>query len=987
MAKVDDRANRTKADRGGPEKEAISGTKPAPPPAGSAAPPGVPPAGPATGQVDPRKVLQKNLKGIPIIIVGDVALDWLAANYQHRSDDHPPPPRGATTRIRQDGEDARVREGDESRRWTSQPQVQMLAMASGAWLVENFMVQIGPWEANPHPHYCYRRPRCAEGEVQRQAGDLQIGVAAGVSASLHSGVIQRRTADPETYLHTFTELREFERFFDEHGTCMTLCSKAPPEASQECTQAPTCPLAEARRDGVANPRRTPELASAKEAVVGDATEDRTRLRSIAHRESSKKKSYRIVSPSRYWGPKAGVPGYRPGIDELRRRWYAGEARFQYTKDAKVAAHRNEGSPLILEQEDQFRKDKKLYKLFEPDGKHLIVIFDGGYGFRTRPNGEAGAGKESRWEKILPVQPQNGWNKDEADGSHVVLLLRPPFPDAEENSGNPLWDHLAESYADRTTVVVSAESLRREGINISRSLSWERTAQDFATELWSNPVLRQLSQCRHLIVRFGLTGAIHYHRRSRPGTKGGDHESNLSLFYDPRYVEGEYPDPDPKKHGRMTGMTVLLTATVARSIADGWHRIGSSVDWDLNTWVEAGIRTGLRNCRKLYCHGFGSTPEDVLRLETEDRWTDSFLVPDADLVGGPPILRSEVEYNSTSWALLHFKSEREIEKIAETIVRIGPKEILSGSKQQFPSAKFGDHWVVDREEIESFRSIRNLLQDHRDKRKTLPLSIAVFGPPGSGKSRGVREIANSLSKSSKDVEFKTYNMAQFVQSVELGQALLPIRDFALDGKMAVVFFDEFDSKLDGDRLGWLKYFLPIMQDGEFKHGEGTIKTGGAVFVFAGGTSRTYQEFCRVDAPEDEQIDFRERKGPDFVSRLRGYVNIRGADQQNEADKVYMIRRAISLRSMLRKDYPSLFSNDSELNIDPSNDSELSIDDNVLHALLQIERFKHGSRSLEAILEMSHLANATHFDASRLPSVDQLDMHVDARMFMKILKGTR
>jgi hypothetical protein len=235
-----------------------------------------------------------------------------------------------------------------------------------------------------------------------------------------------------------------------------------------------------------------------------------------------------------------------------------------------------------------------------------------------------------------------------------------------------------------------------------------------------------------------------------------------------------------------------------------------------------------------------------------------------------------------------------------------------------------------------------------------------------------EIAKSIGNP-EDVWFETYNLSQFVEPNELAQALLPVRDVVLDGKLPIVFFDEFDTKLGDTTLGWLKYFLPIMQDCQFKYGERMLKIGKAVFVFAGGTSPTYQKFLPgEDAAPEVKRDFRDRKGPDFVSRLRGYVNVRGANPESDDDRVFIVRRAIFLRSILWRKYGSLFRED-----------EAQIDKNVLHALLRVPTYKHGSRSMEAVLDMSHLVNATQFSVSMLPSISQLDMHIDGKRFMELL----
>ena len=56
---------------------------------------------------------------------------------------------------------------------------------------------------------------------------------------------------------------------------------------------------------------------------------------------------------------------------------------------------------------------------------------------------------------------------------------------------------------------------------------------------------------------------------------------------------------------------------------------------------------------------------------------------------------------------------------------------------------------------------------------------------------------------------------------------------------------------------------------------------------------------------------------------------------------------------------------------------------LRALLKITRYKHESRSMEAILEMSMLTNAKKWEQSYLPSKEQLKLHVDEEQFLRHL----
>ena len=96
----------------------------------------------------------------------------------------------------------------------------------------------------------------------------------------------------------------------------------------------------------------------------------------------------------------------------------------------------------------------------------------------------------------------------------------------------------------------------------------------------------------------------------------------------------------------------------------------------------------------------------------------------------------------------------------------------------------------------------------------------------------------------------------------------------------------------------------MQDGQFQHGQRTHPIGPAVFVFAGSTCSTMEAFIERVTPresaavsgrpaglagaddreneEDEQDRraVRDAKGTDFVSRLKGFVNVIGPNPRND-----------------------------------------------------------------------------------------------------------
>ena len=221
----------------------------------------------------------------------------------------------------------------------------------------------------------------------------------------------------------------------------------------------------------------------------------------------------------------------------------------------------------------------------------------------------------------------------------------------------------------------------------------------------------------------------------------------------------------------------------------------------------------------------------------------------------------------------------------------------------PVETVGDWSSVDRTEIENLRSVRNILDEYvqqglRGGHVSGPLPIAVFGPPGAGKTFAVRQIATVLLPGR--IARLEYDLSQLQSDSELRAAFHEIRDVSLQGRLALVFWDEFDSPLGGQPLGWLRHFLAPMADGRFREGAGFHPLGRAIFVFAGGTSPSFDAFIRFG---DERLE-RSAKKPDFISRLRGYVNVTGPNPLNDDDVAWPLRRALTLRSLVAARAPQM-----------------------------------------------------------------------------------
>jgi hypothetical protein len=552
---------------------------------------------------------------------------------------------------------------------------------------------------------------------------------------------------------------------------------------------------------------------------------------------------------------------------------------------------------------------------------LIIIDDENNGFNESPD---------YWPEGLKNAEMN---------PTVIYKMNNPL------ESNPLWKHLEKNHIEKTVIVINSDDLRLKGVNISKSLSWEKTAQDFVWQLNNNPNLSFLMKCKHLVVPFGLEGVIYYRN---------DDEVDYKLYFLPYAFEGE---TIRSEFGKIYGLTSAFVSGLARIVMKMNY---SNTSFDLA--IGEGIRAGIVIANKYYTEGFGTMCKDCPfpnPLIFENYENDYVLKEHVQDVKIPNYIDMD---SHLDWYILKDKSSANIAQIAQDIVKSGEREVL----KFVPVSKFGKLKSVDRTEIESYRSIKNLMEEYiSSKEVPRPLSIAVFGTPGSGKSFGVTEIAKTIAPNK--IEKLDFNLSQFRDIENLAEAFHKVRDLVLQKKIPLVFFDEFDSFYEG-RLGWLKYLLAPMQDGEFRDGDSVHPIGKAIFVFAGGTSSTYQDFF------DDGVDFREAKGPDFVSRLRGYVNILGPNKVKEShDQLFIIRRAVILRALIERKAPHL--------IDES--GKAKIDDGVLRALLKVSRYKHEARSIEAVLEMSMLANAKKWGQSQLPSKEQLMLHVDEDQFLRHL----
>jgi hypothetical protein len=582
------------------------------------------------------------------------------------------------------------------------------------------------------------------------------------------------------------------------------------------------------------------------------------------------------------------------------------------------------------------------------------------------------------------------------------------------------------------IVTNLHILRESGAKISHSLSWETTFRDIVWQIEHNHALDYLKHCAALVVRIGFAGAFVYiprHDRepersatdtedasSEGGTSsngGSTSESvgpRVAMCYDSCSLEGFFEERHP---GEILAPTSLFIAVLFAELFD---EIGETGVSSLQDFIDAGGDAFMKCCQSgiayatrtlQYLHKKGyergaELPGAVYDLYKEYDGDTGFPLrrPQnlAVIDSGKEALETFIERigrndPASMWSILDEKRTENIGAMAYTYVRCGSFSKRNRDEGSCPAApripvfpfyRMGGIRSVYRGEIEGYQSIRKLIREYLETPSiTTPLSVAVFGPPGSGKTFGIVQIASEFSD--RDVKPLTFNLSQFTDTKELRVAFQRVRDCALEGKVPLVFFDEFDSPFDNHDLGWLKHFLVPMQEGTFIDGECLHPIGRAILIFAGGRFETFEAFndLRNDAPTFETTcgggegtgtlrrDFRADKGPDFLSRLRGSINIVGCDPTG-GNAQYMLTRAILLRTFLWNRAPDLFENNL-----------CNIDRSVLRAFIKVGKYYHGLRSMQAIVEMSNLKGKKRFEPSALPPLHQLAMHVDADQFMRLV----
>lgn len=553
---------------------------------------------------------------------------------------------------------------------------------------------------------------------------------------------------------------------------------------------------------------------------------------------------------------------------------------------------------------------------------------------------------------------------------IVYKLARPLNIEDLSSTLPgLWETVLQKQIDKKcglVVLIDVNDLRNEGAAISHGLSWERFASDvvhFFTH--TNHINRFDSDSFKgwIIIKAGLEGAVIL----PPGYKSVNCPEGESpiLVYNP--VKGEDDGFDEYRvKGKMTGYFSVFTVAIAKSL-------NSAETFSPACIIEA-AKTGLFASNELLKYGF-TVGKDFLSIKYPVEQISEAIrknIVDKFQHIQIPLIQKNYSINKKTWSIVESLKLKGIVEMAEKLVKYDEKDVTI----PIPCAKFGKLTTYDPSEIENYRTVKRLVREYLDAGvSNRPLSIGVFGKPGSGKSFGVKEVVSSLLPGQTPVW--TFNLSEFKTVGELARTFHIVHDLTRDGTMPLIFFDEFDCVLGNQMCGWLKYFLAPMQDGKFNDGSDIHPIGRAIFVFAGGTKSSYSEFADQEYNGDEFI---KAKGPDFLSRLRGYVDIMGVDPAHDKDFICIIRRATILRGNILERAKTLGKQSHWL---VNEKQEIVIEEAVLNALLKIPSYKNGARSLSAIIESCQLSLSKGLTKASLPPMHILSMHIDTKRFNEIL----
>ena len=184
----------------------------------------------------------------------------------------------------------------------------------------------------------------------------------------------------------------------------------------------------------------------------------------------------------------------------------------------------------------------------------------------------------------------------------------------------------------------------------------------------------------------------------------------------------------ERPGEMLGSTACIAAGIARQIMIDPKKPD----------IHLGIRSGLASLRDLHLEGYGerSVSASRVNLTFPLQRISTLLAQDSEDFPEVPVQdpmrfirqpedSADKPLQQGFWTILQDRFPGSLDKIAEQIVLNGPE----GALPRMSLGQFGNLLTVDRQEIESFRSIRSLVGEYcRQDQQKRPFRLQSSAPP-------------------------------------------------------------------------------------------------------------------------------------------------------------------------------------------------------------------------------------------------------------------
>ncbi|HOI25722.1 MAG TPA: AAA family ATPase [Caldisericia bacterium] len=582
-----------------------------------------------------------------------------------------------------------------------------------------------------------------------------------------------------------------------------------------------------------------------------------------------------------------------------------------------------------------------------------------------------------------------------------------------------------SFSSKVTIIVDAESLRKKNIHLHAKSSWNSTYSSLRQNLTHGTLKYLISKTQRMIVYFKYAGfaLIDNSDLKKP---------TIDLFFDPEKLENTW---EAKYPGVTGGDLEIITSNIIHCDLYGYSEF-------------LAFKNSLQIARTKHILGRGKYKKDEEKggynsniiqeqlLNTLKKFTDNMfqvqnLLPfvgkmkqDLSCPEKPETLKIKVNdlpveeskfyqtIDDKHYELINHSLktppltllEMYIGSSYERIVQKGAQIIENGYSFELDSIPFlriSELVTYDQQEIENINLIKELMRSYVDSNTSRPLAFVVLGPPGTGKSFYIKNIAKDVGTNFSLIEV---NLSQLEEANDLTEVIGKLQNISIQKQIPLVIWDEFDT----GNFKWLRLFLEPLQDGYFSMKGQRHIFGKSIFVFCGSAFSSYLEFVNAvqSLPaNDQSIPSYDRlgieikpanttnnkidKGSDFISRIKAYLDIQSLNAEIPTshglsipcshnyftNNSYIIRRAILFRNYIERFYPDLINN---------NTKKARICPSISHAFLRSERFFYEARSIENILHLCNLQKKRHFTVSDIPPYKLIKNNVSEDFYEYIEK---